>query len=64
MLDRPTDNMNADPEPKAATYAFPSKSRCPVCGSLDTERTANKAGVQYRRCSGCEATYKVIGMVV
>jgi ssDNA-binding Zn-finger/Zn-ribbon topoisomerase 1 len=38
------------PEKKDAAYAFPSKVRCPRCGSLQTRRTGEYQGVQYREC--------------
>ena len=31
-------------------YAFPTKSRCPRCGSTDTEATSTQDGIQYRKC--------------
>lgn len=65
MLDRPTDNPTAEPEPKGdVVYAFPSKSRCPICESVDTVRTGDHGLVQYRRCRGCGETYKVLGQKI
>lgn len=44
-------------------YAFPSKSRCPRCGSLTTQRTSTDGGTQYRRCRApiCRHAYRVVG---
>lgn len=46
--------------PKSA-YAFPTKSRCPSCGSLATQSYSRNDGVQYRKCSPCGKTFKVLG---
>lgn len=50
-------------EPPPPVFAFPSKSRCPRCQSLNTVRTTDRGRVQYRRCRVpiCRRTYKVIG---
>ena len=59
---------NDGPEPKGQgqpqeppQWAFPTKSRCPDCGSLDTEQTSTQAPCQYRQCRRCGRTYKVMG---
>jgi len=31
-------------------YAYPAKSRCPRCGSLETMRVGEHPGIQYRQC--------------
>jgi len=59
MLDRPSDNP--EPEPKGRAYAFPTKSRCPVCGSLRTYAYSTPGRVQRRKCRDCGGTYKVMG---
>lgn len=50
----------ADLEP---AYAFPTRSRCPSCGSVDTERTGVAGNIQYRACRApvCRRPYKVLG---
>ena len=46
-------------------YAFPTVSRCPRCGALDTicRHTDSKKGWQYRKCQRavCHHTYIVRG---
>lgn len=68
MLDRPTDNPSAEPEPKGEHWAFPTRSRCPVaeggCGSISTLATHTRGRVQYRKCQACGHTYKVTGEAV
>jgi Zn ribbon nucleic-acid-binding protein len=49
---------------KIITYAWLTRSRCPECGTLDTERYASDGRVQYRRCQKCAAHYKQIGEIV
>lgn len=53
----------AKPDPR---YSFPWPSRCPRCGSMETERTGTIDNVQYRKCrSGvCRHSYKVMGTKV
>lgn len=41
-----------------AAYSFPTKSRCPFCGSLNTVAENTKGGVQYRKCKDCEEVGK------
>jgi len=36
--------------PKPVEYAFPTKSRCPRCGSTNTTRTSAYRDIQYRQC--------------
>jgi hypothetical protein len=47
------------------TYAFPTESRCPRCRSLDTERTGEYEGTQYRRCRSavCGKKYAIQGIL-
>jgi len=44
-------------------YAFPSKSRCPRCGTLETRQRSTKGRVQYRQCTRaiCRWRYQVFG---
>ena len=54
-------------EPTKAVYSFPTRSRCEVCGSTETEAYSNGnsgGSIQYRRCRDCGRTYKVIGKKV
>jgi hypothetical protein len=50
-------------EDTAGVYAFPTRSRCPRCGSLDTQRIGQRDNIQYRIChvAICRNRYKVIG---
>lgn len=50
-------------DPERVVYAWPSRSRCPRCGSLDTERYSQDGATQYRRCRVpvCRETYKEQG---
>lgn len=47
-------------------YSFPTRSRCPRCGSLDTVATGKNQDVQYRQCrmAVCRQRYTVIGQKV
>lgn len=47
-------------------YAFPTKSRCPRCRSLNTTRRSQKEATQYRRCQQavCRHKYTVTGTQV
>jgi len=36
--------------PKPVEYSFPTKSRCPRCGSTNTTRTSSYNATQYRQC--------------
>ena len=51
-------------EERVVVYAWLTRSRCPSCGTLDTERYASDGRTQYRRCKKCEAHYKQIGEIV
>ena len=42
-------------------YAYPTKSRCPECGSLDTIATQTPHPIQRRKCRTCHHNYKVPG---
>jgi len=44
-------------------YVFPTKSRCPRCGTTDTVATSTQGAVQYRRCRRgiCRHKYAVRG---
>lgn len=65
MLDRPVDNPTAEPEPKGqAVYAFPSKSRCPVCSDVNTRAWDTHGNIQRRKCMVCGASYKVVGVKI
>ena len=56
----------AEPARSNVAYAFPSKSRCPRCGSLDTYVRSTQGSVQYRACrmAVCRRNYAVSGEVV
>lgn len=54
---------------KEIVWAFPSKSRCPRCGRVDTKAYSVggvNGNIQYRRCLNpvCRHTYKEIGKAV
>lgn len=53
----------ASAAPQEVVYSFPSKSRCPRCGTLDTKRTGSYADTQYRECKApiCGKKYSVVG---
>ena len=55
-----TDENGAE---KPAEYAFPTRSRCPRCGSTHTEAYSTKGPVQYRRCLApiCRHRYSQFG---
>lgn len=62
---------NDGPEPKGQgqpkeppQWAFPTKSRCPGCGSTATLATCTKGQVQHRKCQACGHRYKVTGREV
>ncbi len=44
-------------------YAFPTKSKCPRCGSVNTRRTGEYGELQYRQCqvTVCRWKYAVHG---
>ena len=52
-------------EPVGVQWAFPSKSRCPRCKTINTVAysTDSENGVQYRKClnSICRHRYKALG---
>lgn len=52
--------------PERTVYAFPSRSRCTRCGSLDNERVATKGEIQYRKCRvvTCRTRYRLHGKPV
>ncbi len=56
------------PEPagKAEEFAFPTKSRCPRCKSLNTKRRGGSGPTQYRVCEApvCGHKYSVLGTKV
>lgn len=51
------------PAPKPVVYAFPTKARCPRCGSVDTRRRAEHGNTQYRECKApiCAKKFAVKG---
>lgn len=51
--------------PKEA-YAFPTKSRCPRCGALDTKATSTQGKIQHRQCQRaiCRRRYTVKGEII
>lgn len=51
---------------KRLVWAFPSKSRCPRCGTINTKMYSSNQNIQYRKCMNavCRNTYKVIGVLV
>jgi Zn ribbon nucleic-acid-binding protein len=63
MLDRPDGNPGMDRKGEAV-YAFPSRGRCPDCGSTATLATCTKGQIQHRKCLACECRYKVTGWQV
>lgn len=58
---------NREPQTKRAgderpeQYAFPTKSRCPGCHSLETHAYRTVGQIQYRRCDACGQRYSVGG---
>ena len=48
---------------KKDVYSFPTKSRCPRCGSTDTLALSTNGDRQYRRCqmAVCKWRYAVRG---
>jgi hypothetical protein len=58
------------PEPPVSPvppqYSFPTKSRCPRCGALDTIARRTKGDTQYRECQRaiCRHRYAVKGTAV
>ena len=53
-------------EKEEVKYAFPSKSRCPRCGVLDTVAYTTRGPIQYRQCQRavCRRKYSVTGTPV
>jgi len=57
-------------EPKAdkKVFSFPSKSRCPRCGTMNTRRVGENRGgnIQYRVCTApvCAKRYSEFGKEV
>ncbi len=51
---------------KKDSYSFPTRSRCPRCGAIETEAYRTDGKVQYRRCrrAVCRINYQVIGTKV
>lgn len=47
----------------AEAYAFPTKSRCPRCKSINTKRRGDSGITQYRVCEApvCGHKYSVLG---
>jgi len=56
----------AEIEGVAPVFAFPNRSRCPRCGTIDTMAYASHDGVQLRRCQAptCLYQYKVVGQEI
>jgi Zn ribbon nucleic-acid-binding protein len=50
----------------APVYAFPSRSRCPRCGSVDTKRYSQVDSIQYREClrPTCNHHYRIMGKTI
>lgn len=46
---------------RGPVYAFPSRSRCPFCHSIETLCLTVQGRVQYRRCQRCGKHFKAIG---
>jgi hypothetical protein len=51
---------------EGVVIAFPTKARCPRCGSPDTKRVSASGKTQYRRCERaiCRHAFKVSGREV
>lgn len=47
-------------------YSFPTVSKCPRCGGIQTRATSTQGNVQYRKCQApiCRWRYTVIGTKV
>lgn len=56
----------ADTAKDMASFAFPTKVRCPRCRSLDTVATGTRGEFQYRQCRAaiCRNHFKVQGMKI
>ena len=39
-------------------YAFPTRSRCPICSTANTEQTTTRGNKQYRDCKSLPCGYK------
>lgn len=50
-------------EVRPPTFSFPSRARCPRCGSTDTHSDGVREDVQYRKCQKgvCRHSFKVYG---
>lgn len=50
----------------AQEFSFPTKSRCPRCGGMQTNATTTREGKQYRTCASavCRNRYCVAGTPV
>lgn len=57
------DGAGDDGNDRREVYAFPTRSRCPRCGSLNTVARKTELGKQYRECrmAVCRLKYCVIG---
>lgn len=62
VLAQKVEPMAETPE-QGEAWAFPTKSRCPRCKSLNTHRITHRDGVQYRECKMaiCRHRYTVRG---
>jgi len=49
---------------REAVYSFGTRSRCPLCGSLQTRALSTAGRIQFRACRLCGRHYKEVGMVV
>jgi len=38
-------------------WSFPTRSRCPACGSVDTRADTTRGAIQYRKCRACGHRY-------
>ena len=59
----PSPTPAVEATPPATVFAFPSRSRCPRCGTVDTVALSTQGDVQYRRClrAICRKRYAVRG---
>lgn len=56
-------------EARRPVYAFPTRSRCPACGGVETYAVSTQGNVQYRKCRriGCKhlhRAYVVMGRAI
>lgn len=51
-------------EDRKPVYAFPTRSRCEKCWSVNTAARSTQEDIQWRLCRDCGRTYKVAGKAV